>query len=447
MDGPVFQKSLIITVLIVLAILVTFYHSTCFNSGQNNISVHDVLKSQQSGQRQFKNQPRALQLPSQEKICLYKSATHFYLKELDLCRPFLTCEEISKNIKTEEKIIGNGGIKEVRIGYYYYNDIDWVGESDPLSNNFIKVAYVQSKSRTNRGKEFFDQGLENLKNFQGLGKKNVIKLYGFCKNEHDANEKTNEKANEKPHVMITEFCGHGDLGHFLNSETYTKFNIIGRIKLAISLLNTFKFLHNSPTGTRISCDMKARAFNALTQFLVNDDYEVVLNDIDENPVVSKGSYQNNTSLCHPGLFDNYINKHTNNGQKNLTIPEYKQLFIAPEQIDRKPTNEKMDIWKIPDMILFLLTRRIELLEMTDQKKMIKILETYEVKNILKNCKNIDSLARPSAVQIVDVFERVLGRIEFEGEKFFEHEKGLIDLDVNINFNAWKAGYFNDILKE
>ena len=41
----------------------------------------------------------------------------------------------------------------------------------------------------------------------------------------------------------------------------------------------------------------------------------------------------------------------------------------------------------------------------------------------------------------------MGRIEFEGEQFFEPEVGLIDLDVNINFNAWKAGYFNDILKE
>ena len=42
----------------------------------------------------------------------------------------------------------------------------------------------------------------------------------------------------------------------------------------------------------------------------------------------------------------------------------------------------------------------------DQIKLTKVLNSETVKNILKSCKNINFLARPSASEVVESFEKV-----------------------------------------
>lgn len=61
-----------------------------------------------------------------------------------------------------------------------------------------------------------------------------------------------------------------------------------RVKLTTSMVEAVRYLHNTPLGPRINCDMN-RLHRGMTQFLVTEDYRVVLNDVDDIPLVTKNA--------------------------------------------------------------------------------------------------------------------------------------------------------------
>ena len=312
--------------------------------------------------------------------------------------------------------------KQVRRAKYLYKN---------NTSEAVKVAFVETKQNA-KGQivrsEVTDRisaGLENLLAFQG--NKNILKVYGSCteKVQLPPNPKTGEVTELDRTLIISDFCDNGDLSRFIQGESYKEFSVKQRVKLALSFLNTFKFLHNSPTGTRINCDMNA-LHRALTQFLVTKDFEVVLNDLDDVPVVSK------TSRCEWGV----------NGliEKNNVVTDthdeiaFKSNFLAPEQVmndnlffkmypeeHTRFDTEKIDVWKLPDMLMFLLTKQLNTLQASVEATQVLI----TVEDTLKKCKSINYKERPSVAEIVAKFEQVYETLEANNfQKQVEHDLAL-----------------------
>ena len=97
-------------------------------------------------------------------------------------------------------------------------------------------------------------------------------------------------------------------------------------------------MHNSPIGTRINCDM-TKVTRALSQFLVTEDLQIVANDLDDLPEVTKDSFPN----CTWGKIEDR--------DPNFQSPEEKSYL--PNQ-SLQPFTEKADIWKLVNMLKFIM---------------------------------------------------------------------------------------------
>jgi glycoprotein-mannosyl O6-kinase len=117
-----------------------------------------------------------------------------------------------------------------------------------------------------------------------------------------------------------------------------------RWRIVMSYLDIVEKLHNQvPRSPRVLCDA-SRTEITLSQFLLTDDFRVVLNDVDELIAASSdGKVRCNCNIIRGGSeFD------TGEGMGCLVPPEQKKcgtnVFYT----------EKIDIWKIPDITAAIL---------------------------------------------------------------------------------------------
>ena len=242
---------------------------------------NDTYLSEQKNQAAAHIQEISNQIIKKDRFCKEPGTFLIPNSNPPKCRPLLTCQDIEEQITYVDKVVAHGSFKQIKVGKYFYdrenaNDLN-------NSENFYKVAYMVGYRPP------FFEGLNNLLEFQGY--KSVIPVLGFCK-----------KPEGEDSIMITEFCDHADLETFINkSEDYKSFDILGRMKLTLSFLKAFRFFHNSPLGATMMCATKA-ANMGLDQFLVsNENYEVLINDIDNLPLVK------DHILC-PNYFDIFVIK-------------------------------------------------------------------------------------------------------------------------------------------
>ena len=186
---------------------------------------------------------------------------------------------------------------------------------------------------------------------------------------------------------MTKYYKHGSLEHL--DEKFNELNIglseqwNMRIQFIRDYLSIIEYLHNSPIGTRVMCDTNDLQ-KTLSQFLITDDFRLIVNDLDALPEVMN----NGTVKCgHRELFGD---------------------FVAPEQLwpyeDRGFTdvgmpgyNEKTDIWKIPNILVFLLGT-------STQASRLKILLFND---LFRWCKTFDAVQRPGIREVKMKFESII----------------------------------------
>ena len=186
--------------------------------------------------------------------------------------------------------------------------------------------------------------------------------------------------------MVTKYYKHGSLERL--NEQLAKWNVqISdewhlRIQLAENYLSILEYLHHSPIGTRVMCDTNDLP-KTLSQFLITDDYRLIVNDLDALPEVR----ENGTVKCgHRMLFGEFVAPeqlwpHDNQDFSDEQMPGY---------------NEKTDIWKIPDVLVFLLGS-------SSRASRLKIL----LFDLFRSCKTYDALHRPSINEVKMKFESAL----------------------------------------
>lgn len=277
------------------------------------------------------------------------SPGHFKIGTMPSCAAWLQCQQINTEIRTL-KLIGQGVVKKVFLA-------EWRGQKVAVST-LTSLDYLED----------FLHGVSMLEALQGPL---VVQLVGFCPEEH---------------TLVTE---HHPLGSLLNLEqvlaqrAYRQLDSWQvRLRLARDYVSVLHFLHNSPAGRRVMCDSNSLE-KTLSQFLLTADLSVVVNDVDALPEVDSS----------PGLL-------VKCGRRQLSGD-----FVAPEQLwpHREPFSdqlmpgydEKTDIWKIPEVVRFLMGS----VPGGD-------LVHFHLFHIHQQCKKEEPELRPSALDVLNAYRDV-----------------------------------------
>ncbi|XP_041826676.1 protein O-mannose kinase isoform X2 [Melanotaenia boesemani] len=285
---------------------------------------------------------------------------HFKMTTMKNCSAWIQCPHIQEDVR-RLKLIGQGTVKKVYLA-------EWRGHKVALS----KLASL----------DYLEDFLHGLSMLQALQSPYVVRVVGFCLEDHS---------------LVTEYHPHGSLLNLedvLDQEQFQQQNTWSvRLRLAIDYVSILHYLHNSPAGRRVMCDSNSLE-KTLSQFLLTNDFHLLVNDLDALPEVNPST----------GLL-------VKCGHRELTGD-----FVAPEQLwpfrdTGKPFsdhlmpeyNEKTDIWKIPDVSRFVMGR----VPGGD-------LVHFHLFEVHEECKKEDPQLRPSALQVLNVYRSVYSSMVRDG---------------------------------
>jgi len=159
------------------------------------------------------------------------------------------------------------------------------------------------------------------------------------------------------------------VGKLLQKPEFSKFNNIqARLQLLVDYVKIMNFLHNSSLGVLVLCD-SATIGKLLSQYLITDDFHLVVNDLDNAP----DARQIDGIVC------------------NHKFAKESNLWFAPEQ--RGPSesdnDEKVEIWKIP-----VIAER--LLGDVNGSNFVK----SKLEEVMKRCQATNPEQRPTANEVV-----------------------------------------------
>lgn len=261
------------------------------------------------------------------------------------CKARLNCDQI-RNLTKGRNLIGGGGVKRI-----YTAD---------LQGSSVVIARVKRFK--------FNQYLDSMVELQQTGI--VAQLIGMCE----------EPA--WPEVVLQ----YHSLGSLLTVSQLPDVLSL-RWRIIMSYLDVVEKLHNRvPRSPRVLCDA-SRTEITLSQFLLTDDFRVVLNDVDELIAAgADGKVRCNCNIIRGGSeFDE-------NGERPggcLVPPEQKQCGTNIYY------TEKIDIWKIPDITRAIIGDSPEALSVWD-----------ELHHLHQECKNSNPNMRPPIEYVVDKYKQL-----------------------------------------
>jgi glycoprotein-mannosyl O6-kinase len=223
-------------------------------------------------------------------------------------------------------------------------------------------------------KDDFLHGLQMLKSLQS---KHVVMLLGYCEDDN---------------TILTEYHPLGSLSNLEETLNLLKYQNVNtwqhRLQLAMGYVGIINYLHHSPLGTLVMCDSNDLP-KTLSQYLLTSNFSIVANDLDALPLVNHRS-RTFVKCGHRELHGDFV------------APE--QLWPYGEAIpfhdDLMPSyDEKVDIWKIPDVSSFLLGH----IEGSDMVR-------FHLFDIHKACKSHTPAERPTAQDILDTYKKVLNSL-------------------------------------
>lgn len=276
----------------------------------------------------------------------------FKLSGMEQCHNWLNCSDL-KNLKFGRRIDA-GSTKLVHAA-------SWNG-----------LNIVVLRLHNNNYKSDFDHGLEMLEKYNPS--KFVVQLIGTCR---------------KASMFASEYYELGNATNILSviNKRYGHQNIVVRLKLCLNYAQLLEFLHDGPAGTRVMCDSNDLG-KLLSQLLITDDVELVLNDLDALPLVDKDA-GTKIKCGSRELFGDFV------------APEQKWPFSGAFKDAAMPGyDEKTDIWKAAEVFKYLVS------DIDVKFEWVR----YRLFNLIKSCKNPDPNLRPTAKYLVTVLEKILAEV-------------------------------------
>lgn len=219
------------------------------------------------------------------------------------CRPFLSCRDVAE--MKPIKLLARGVVKNIWL-------MQWQSESQQL---------VLAKLGNPQFREDFDANLQNLLFFHGHPR--VSQLLGHCGRD----------------TIFSEYHHHGNALNLPNIFFRHKFNSpVDRFSLCIDYAHIIALLHEH---LMVMCDSNSLE-KTLTQYLINDHFQLILNDLDALPRLDERTKM--TKCGHRQVIG------------DLVAPEQQWPYLdRPFNDSLMPSyTEKVDIWKIPDVCHWIL---------------------------------------------------------------------------------------------
>lgn len=274
------------------------------------------------------------------------------------CRSWLNCSQIALQVHATRRF-HHGITKRV----WHAN---WNG---------YQVVFINCSEKDAVKREQCSRGMHNMEKLQG---KFVTRLIGSCP--------------EKLQI-VTMYYKHGTL-RFLDNllrsrrhRLYKYDNIQTRFQLTVEYLKVLDYLHSSPIGVRVMCD-SPYLDKLLDQYLITDDFHVVVNDVDGlEEVTEEGG-------CHKWQNVSFSSK----GQLTKELAERLGWPNESEPLPfhlRPVFDEKIDIWKIPWVVEKLLG-----------KVKGSSFAKNELRKIMEKCHAINPQQRPTANEVLQELLRV-----------------------------------------
>ena len=206
------------------------------------------------------------------------------------CHAWLDCEGIRGQVERGAEL-GAWGVKALRMG-------QWKQRRVVLATP--RAPYVL---------EDFLHGVDMLKKLSTRGSR-IVPLLGVCL----------DAGPDGPAVLVTPHYARGSADHWEHLLADTK-SLRGRdprllrLQACVDVLEAFRHLHQGDdgNGSYIFCDCREGPSKALSQFLVDAEYRLVLNDLDATPHVDSGETPPKLAKC---------------GHQQFTAAD----FVAPEQL-------------------------------------------------------------------------------------------------------------------
>ena len=182
--------------------------------------------------------------------------------------------------------------------------------------------------------------------------------------------------------FVTAYYKHGSaktLDRLLRQPTFSLYNNIQtRFQLLVDYVKIMNYMHNSPIGIRVMCDT-GYLKKLLSQYLITDDFHLVVNDLDNTPDVR----DKNGLLC---------NSEKRKGSSAWFAPEQRWPYKA----DLMPNNdEKIEIWRIPAIMQRLLGG-------VEGSSFVK----SKLERVMKRCQATNPKQRPTANKLLQELLRV-----------------------------------------
>ncbi|CAK7294971.1 Protein O-mannose kinase [Vulpes lagopus] len=277
---------------------------------------------------------------------------HFRMAQMKNCSPWLSCEELRTEVRPLKRI-GEGAVKRVFLS-------EWKERKVALS----RLTSLEMK----------DDFLHGLRMLKSLQSKHVVTLLGYCEDDS---------------TILTEYHPLGSLSNLEETLNLSKYQNVNtwqhRLQLAVDYVSIIDYLHHSPLGTLVMCDSSDLS-KTLSQYLLTSNFSLVVNDLDALPLVNRSSGAL-VKCGHRELHGDFV------------APEQLWPYGEDTPFDddlMPPYDEKIDIWKIPDVSSFLLGH-------VEGSDMVR----FHLFDIHKACKSQTPAERPTAQDILDTYKKVL----------------------------------------
>ena len=280
--------------------------------------------------------------------CLRCRSGTFSLPQWTACKEWLTCRDISRDIRTSKFLYS--------LGDWQYYLAEWKS---------YEVIYAKTSNEIN-----FD-ALQEL-----APHSNLLYPIGFCK-EKEAVVYSIDSVHLNPASQLDSVLEKADCDYWPV-----------RFQVCLDYLKVLSHLHSSTSGPYVLCNSN-NVTQVIAQFLVANDLRLIFANFDNIPQVL---YGNQAIKCSRG--------------------ELQGDFIAPEQhwpfsqlkvfnFDEQPSyNEKADVWKIPDITKALLLPGPHQPAVGSEQALDYLVAIHH------KCKKRNPKDRPTATEVLKEYELV-----------------------------------------